>query len=236
MTSALYDGTVTHIRRDPEHRFTYRLMLPLVDTDEVSDIFDGTAGWGTRWWHPARFSLQDYLSPDEARTLVAEATGGVTAGSVLQLGHLRTLGWCFNPLTLHFVNDGAGSLTGTVATVTNTPWGDRHQYVIPADGLLETRKDGHVSPFLPMGVDYSVCLEQRSERIDLRIDVEKQGVAVLQTSMNLKRRDLAPTSRAKALLRPRFHSLRTSAAIYLQAARLKRKGARFHARPCKSPA
>ena len=236
MSSALYDGTVTHIREEPAHRFTYRLMLPLVDTDEIPSVFDGTAGWGTRWWHPARFAAPDYLSPAQARDLVEKTTGSSTAGPVYQLGHLRTLGWCFNPLTLHFCHDRAGEPVGTVATVTNTPWREQQRYVIPAAGTLETPKAGHVSPFLPMEVDYAVRLDQRSDRIDLRIDVEKQGVAVLRTSLNLRRRDLTPASRTAALFTPRFHSLRTSAAIYLQAARLKSKGAHFHAHPRSCPA
>ncbi|MGI9621564.1 MAG: DUF1365 domain-containing protein [Acidimicrobiales bacterium] len=236
MSSALYDGSVTHVRNEPAHRFTYRLMLPLVDTGDIPGVFDGTAGWGTRWWHPARFSPQDYLSPSEARGLVEAATGASTSGPVFQLGHLRTLGWCFNPLTLHFCHDRAGDPTGTVVTVTNTPWGEQHKYVIPAAGTLESSKGGHVSPFLPMGLDYAVRLDQQPDRIDLRIDVEKQGKSVLRTSMNLTRRELVPTARTAALFAPRFHSLRTSAAIYLQAARLKRKGARFHSHPRKNPA
>lgn len=234
MTSALYDGTVTHVRDEPAHRFTYRLMLPLIDTDDIPGVFDGTAGWGTKWWHPARFSPQDYLSPAAARDLVEAETGASSSGPVTQLGHLRTLGWCFNPLTLHFCHDRSGDPTGTVATVTSTPWAEQHRYVIPADGTLDTSKDGHVSPFLPMGLNYSVRLQQRGERIDLRIDVGGDGRSALRTSLNLKRADFAPESRIKALFAPRFHSLRTSAAIYLQAARLKRKGARFHAHPRRS--
>jgi uncharacterized protein len=53
-------------------------------------------------------------------------------GPVRLVGHLRTLGWCFNPIVLYLCHDHTGALAWVVADVTNTPWRERHQYVLAA--------------------------------------------------------------------------------------------------------
>ena len=48
--------------------------------------------------------------------------------------------------------------------VTNTPWGERHWYVLDARGdttTTTTAKAMHVSPFLPMDLDYEVSWRER---------------------------------------------------------------------------
>ena len=61
------------------------------------------------------------------------AWAAVPTGAVHLLAHLRTFGWLFNPLTVYYCwsADGA-ALDALVLEVTNTPWGERHWYVIDA--------------------------------------------------------------------------------------------------------
>ena len=47
----------------------------------------------------------------------------------------RTLGRSFNPVSFYYCFDPAGeTVLAIVAEVTNTPWGERHAYVMDARG------------------------------------------------------------------------------------------------------
>ena len=98
---------------------------------------------------------------DGVRDLVQERLGRRPDGPVHLLAQLRTLGWVFNPLAVYYCWDRDGrALDAVVLEVTNTPWGERHWYVFDARTRprprTHARKAMHVSPFLPMDVDYRV--------------------------------------------------------------------------------
>jgi len=52
-------------------------------------------------------------------------------GPIRILTHLRYFGYVFNPVSFYFCYDGAvGHVETIVAEITNTPWGERHCYVL----------------------------------------------------------------------------------------------------------
>ena len=68
---------------------------------------------------------------DAVRDLVEERTGARPAGPIRLLTHLRSFGHCFNPVSFYYCFDPAGErVEAVVAEVTNTPWGERHAYVL----------------------------------------------------------------------------------------------------------
>ena len=71
---------------------------------------------------------------DAVRALVAERTGRRPDGPIRLLTHLRYFGYCFNPVSVLLLlrpRPGA-TLEAIVAEVTNTPWNERHAYVLGA--------------------------------------------------------------------------------------------------------
>ena len=64
--SAVYEGVVRHRRFTPvEHSFEYRLFMPLLDLDELPELFDGHPLWSARGRAVAQFRREDYLGdPD----------------------------------------------------------------------------------------------------------------------------------------------------------------------------
>ena len=66
------------------------------------------------------------------------------AGSAL-LTNLRTLGHCFNPVSFYYCFDDAENLEAVVAEVTNTPWGERHAYVLDAPPHRARQGDARVA-------------------------------------------------------------------------------------------
>ena len=161
--SALYEGWVTHRRhRAVQHEFRYRLFLPLLDLDELPEVLDPFPLWSARRPAPAWLRRADYLGdPDEpldaaARRLVAERLGRRPTGPVRLLAQPALPRRRLQPGQLLFCLDAAGALDAVVAEVTNTPWGERHAYVLDARdgprGRVEKRM--HVSPFMRMDQRY----------------------------------------------------------------------------------
>ena len=242
--SAVYVGTVAHRRRRPRsHGFSYRVFMLYVDLSELPRVLDHRWLWSARRPAPARFRRSDYPGPADqpldqwVRQLVARRTGELPTGPVRLLTHLRYLGVWFNPISVYycFADDGV-TLEWVVLEVTNTPWRDRHHYVLDAraggDVLQGSMaKQMHVSPFLPMNLSYQWRLTRPDGRLGFAVDVSDDRGVVLATSLALRRRPLTRRVMAGLLLRRPPMSLRVLAGIHWQAFLLWRKGTPYHRRP-----
>ena len=242
--SAIYEGVVTHRRRTPvEHAFRFRLFMLYVDLAELPQVLDGVPPL------LARFRRADYLGDptiplDTAvRDLVEERLGFRPSGPVRMLAHLRYLGHCFNPVVFYwcFAPDGA-RVEAVVAEVTNTPWGERHAYVVAgggnADHVLESRheKAMHVSPFMPMEMTYRWRVETPGERLAVSIENrDADGALVFDAHLALRRRELSPNTLTRVLVRHPAMTLRVLGGIYVQALRLRLKGVPWHAKSAPAP-
>ena len=164
------------------------------------------------------------------RDLVEQRTGARPLGPIRLLTQLRSFGHCFNPVSFYYCFDPAGELAQEiVAEVTNTPWGERHAYVLPARRGLkgDSEKVLHVSPF--MGMDHEYDWRATDARRDARGAHRERaaGERAFDATLNLRPPRAQPprASRAAPL------DLRTVALIYAHASRLKLKGARVHPHP-----
>jgi len=164
--SALYEGWVRHRRHTPvEHSFKYRHSMVLLDLDELPGILDRHPLFSARRPALARFRREDHIGDPDlplagcVRGLVAERTGTRPEGPIRLLTTLRTMGHNFNPVSFFYcfapADDGVEAV---VAQVTNTPWGERHAYVLARRGETVMRdtmdKAFHVSPFIGMDNRY----------------------------------------------------------------------------------
>ena len=149
--------------------FSHRLFMAYVDLDELPMLFAGSRLWSARGPALAWFRRSDYLGDERVplkqavRELVARRSGVSVDGPVRVLTHLRYFGHCFNPVSFYYCFEADGErVMAVVAEVTNTPWGERHAYVMPVadahddDGtakVMRTQlaKQLHVSPLLEYG-------------------------------------------------------------------------------------
>jgi DUF1365 family protein len=126
-----------------------------------------------------------------------------------------------------------------VAEVNNTPWGERHCYVLDAGGRPirrhATRKALHVSPFMPMDVDYLWTFSPPGERLGVAMACARAGETVFTAALDLRRRELTGVALARALLVYPLMTLQVIVGIYWQALRLKLRGSRFYAHPDEIP-
>ena len=74
---------------------------------------------------------QDTPLATSVRDLVESETGNRPQGSIRVLTQLRYWGYYFSPLNLFYCFDTEGeTVEAIVAEVSNTPWGERHCYVL----------------------------------------------------------------------------------------------------------
>jgi DUF1365 family protein len=245
MQSALYHGWVSHRRPAPAHAFRHRLFMVWLDLAELPEVFRGRWLWSATRMACARFRREDYLGPHDrpldvaVRELVAARTGRRPAGAIRMLTNLRYFGHCFNPVTVYYCYDGAGRLDTLVAEVTNTPWRERHQYVLPvaaarreAGGLVwQFGKRFHVSPFLPMDLEYEWRCDEPGQRLGIHMRARRAGEEQFASALTLSRRPLSGRALAAALALFPLLTLRVVVLIHWQALRLWLKRARVHGHP-----
>jgi DUF1365 family protein len=259
MRSAVYEGVVTHRRFAPvTHEFRSRIAMPYVDLDEVDELCSRHPLWSARGPNAVWFRRADFLAgtadPDEtgdpggsladaARDLVAARGVARPHGPVAMLGHLRTWGWLFNPLTLYFCFDeGGAQVDALVAEVTNTPWHERHAYVLgPTAGTEHCfPKALHVSPFMGMDQEYLLRYDTSGHRPGNRLVVRlanlEAGEKVFEATLALRRREPTRHELGRLLWSYPLMTVRVSTVIRRQAFHLWRKGAPIHPHPSRSAA
>ncbi len=238
MRSSVYEGSVVHRRVDPLHRFTYRLALPLLDLDEVEQLCRLHPLWSVERPNAISYRRSDFL-PDRAgsldhavRELVAERTGRRPEGPITLLAHLRTWGWLFNPVSLYFCSDRSGAVVEhLVLEVTNTPWHERHCYVVGGPGRHRLGKALHVSPFLEMDQQYVLDYSAPGDRLHLRLENVRDGRSVAVAVLSLTKMGLDRRALGRVLWRYPLMTAQVSVGIYRQALALRRAGAPFVPHP-----
>ena len=240
--SCIYEGTIRHRRFEPRREFTHRLALAYVDLDKLPALLDGRLV--ARRPGPARFRRRDYLGDpavplDRAvRDVAQEQTGVRPEGPIRLLTQLRSFGHCFNPVSFYYCFEpGVERVQALVAEVTNTPWGERHAYVIegkhPSSAALngEFEKALHVSPFMGMDHRYDARAATPAETLSVHIASNRAGATVFEATLALRRRELTRASMARVTARYPLATVRVLALIYAHALGLKVAGVPVHRHP-----
>lgn len=241
--SALYEGWVVHRRLDPvEHSFRYPLFMAYLDLDEIPGVLDPYRGWSARRPAPAWFRRADYLGPAErplaecVREAVTER-GGRADGPIRMLTNLRYLGHCFNPVSFYYCFDPAGRVDSVLADVTNTPWGERHAYLLgrqsPEDRVIrgELGKSFHVSPLMGMEQTYDWRTTAPGPTLAVHIDSNGADGKTFDATLSLERAEMSHAAMRRVLLRYPMMTAQVVGRIYWQALRLRLKGAPYHPHP-----
>ena len=215
VATGIYETTIRHTRRTPFRRhFTHRSHLWLVDLDDTPD--HGVLG---------RFEARDHLAPADGtgprptiranlEAFLAEHDIDLRGGRAVMAANARALGYCFNPISVHWCWDAAGKHVATVVEVHNT-YGDRHAYLVHPDdqGRATVAKAMYVSPF--HGTDGSYDLHvpvPREDRLDIVVNLTTEDGSRFHASLSGRRTALGPRRAAPAAIRGavlmRMHGIR----------------------------
>lgn len=262
--SCVYQGWVRHHRLTPKpHRFQYSLRMLYLDLEEIEALFRGRWFWSMNRWALGQVRRQDYFDDPNERQDSGRQDGGLhgnsvdsrqqswieqvrdrleSAGLPRPQGPVRLLtmprlyGYLFNPVSFFYCFDRMEELVAVVADVRNTPWRERHTYVVTAEqwrggvDRTKTPKAFHVSPFLPMDLEYAWRLNAPAEDLTIEMQVNPRPDhsspasdtlrPMFSARLQLCRRELTGGQFARWLLLDACSGLLVTARIYWQAARL----------------
>lgn len=249
MQSAIYLGQLSHRRfGDVRHAFRYRSRLLYLDLAELPEVFDPHWLWSARRAAPAWFRRADHLGvagmplDQSVRSLVREEAGIDCRGPIRLLTHLRYFGYHFDPLSVFYCFDRDEHLQAVVLEVSNMPWREMHPYVLTrgapiANGgfRFDFAKRFHVSPFLPMRMDYRCRLAPPGATLALALENWRDGRKVFDAHLSLRREVLNGRTLARLLAVDPLATLHVSARIHWQALRLWLKSAPVYDHPHDGP-
>jgi DUF1365 family protein len=167
---------------------------------------------------------------------LADAGMPIRGGRVLLLCLPRMLGHVFNPLSIYYCYRHGGELAAMIYEVNNT-FGQRHCYVIEADGSggvirQSCPKALHVSPFMDMEMTYDFELSEPGRTIRTGVNGRDPcGALIIATAFTGVRRELTDGALVRALIGYPLLTLKVVAGIHLEAARLWLKGLKLRPTP-----
>jgi DUF1365 family protein len=206
-----------------------------LDLDELPRLFGRRWFWSASRPALARFKRENHVGPvdqplsESVRDLVELESGSRPAGPVRLLTNLSYFGYCFNPVSFYYCFDSSGEVVEyIVAEVSNTPWGERDCYVMncaPAEKSrkpwrFSPRKKMHVSPFMPMDIQYDWALTRPGQDLNVFMANLKDGERIFAASLNLQRTEISAGSLSRVLLQFPLQTLKIIFAIHWEAARL----------------
>jgi DUF1365 family protein len=216
-----------------------------LDLEELPRLFDKRWFWSASGRALARFRRSDHIGDpteplaDSVRNLVETETGQRPQGPIRLLTNLSYFGYCFNPVSFYYCFDKTGEQVEVIVTeVNNTPWGETDTYVLRCDTSRRSwrfapEKKMHVSPFMPMDIDYRWALSTPGEKLSVYMANSKDGRKFFDATMALDRQPISARSLAGVLVRFPLMTLKVIVGIHWEALRLWVKRVPFHEHPTK---
>jgi len=245
--SHIYLGNVIHRRFSPKkHNFDYRLYMLALDVDDVENNTGGLGVFGFSWYRPLRFVEQDYLieqpkdkptgdlAPlhERIKTKVLELAGNTDIKRIVMLVQVRCFGIYFSPANFYFCYDHNDKCTQMLAEVSNTPWNERHYYLV--DLLTEasdktTKKTFQVSPFMDLAMTYFWQVTPPSSTDDkLLVKIENKNIdeqtgeatKLFDASLVMKKKPFTKASLMRIWMQLPVMTVKVVLTIYWQALKL----------------
>jgi len=243
VTADLYVSEVMHRRSRPKaYEFVYRVFNILLDIDDIPDTASRRRLFSHNGFNLFSFYDGDHgprdgtpLRPWIERQL-ADAGLAEAAANVRLLCMPRVLGYGFDPLSVWYCSDAAGTLRAVLYEVKNT-FGDQHGYLMPvadaAHGPTDHEFDKifHVSPLIAMNAHYRIRTLSPDDRLALSIRESDPEGEFLVATLTGERREMTDRALLRQFLRVPFMSFKIIAAIHWQAIRLMLRGVKYTNRP-----
>ncbi|MEM0912708.1 MAG: DUF1365 domain-containing protein [Pseudomonadota bacterium] len=237
--SCVYMGDVMHRRNQPKvHEFTYDIYLWFIKLSELETLNSQLSLFkiADSGLHPFRFAQKDYIPSEtgdiESRALKKfnELSQCRLAGDVFLLGQVRTFGLYFSPVNFYFLKNAAGHFSHMLAEVSNTPWNQRHYYLVDLSEQRNTEKAFHVSPFNPMDMVYKWRINQPDHELSLQLSCYR-GEKHFEAALDMKMQALSNPLLRRLLIKTPSMTIKTVVGIYWQAFKLFLKRIPIYAHP-----
>ncbi|GAA6205611.1 MULTISPECIES: DUF1365 domain-containing protein [Thalassotalea] len=236
--SYIYLGEISHRRFSPKkHSFKYRLYMLAIDITDIEKQTNKLGLLGSSWYHPLHFVEKDYL-PGEPYSLRQRITNKVRLlngykdiEKIVMLVQVRCFGIYFSPANFYFCYDSSGKCTQMLAEVSNTPWNERHYYLVDLSTNNEkvNKKAFQVSPFMDLDMSYfwhvkppcnkdsKLVIHIENKRIDSDKNINKK---LFDASLVMNKKPLTKTNLTKVWCQLPVMTIKIVFSIYWQALRL----------------
>jgi DUF1365 family protein len=235
-----------------------------LDLDELPSLFSKKWYCGLERFNFVSFKRKDYFKPEQAslkqaiidrvnQHYIDHQANPPEISSVRMLGHVRYLGFNFNPVVFYYCFDQNNQLQVILSEITNTPWGERHAYIhaiTGADALTDSEmqlthyknnpsnhkfkfefmKRFHVSPFNPMNMDYRWVFSEPKDQLHVHMDnfiQTKSANKHFDATLNLQRKSF-DKKLSSVLIRQPLITVKVVWGIYWQAFKLWVKRSPFY--------
>lgn len=280
LESSLYVGSIRHRRFVPvSHEFNYSLFMLSIDLDELDTLIEKFWFFSKDKINLVSFKRADYFQSTNVFNEASEISETVRSqdlktavsrffeqstythkdlsneekvSQVKMVTHLRYFNLIFNPVTFYYCYNATKRLLGIVAEITNTPWGERHAYVLPLHGHQHMRyeqksagkhafvfdKAFHVSPFNPMDMQYEWLFSDLDETLNVHMNntmLNSQGNVEKHFDASLKMERQSIANFASVLKHFPMMTAKVGVGIYYHALRLWLKKAPFYSHPKYGP-
>lgn len=236
--SYLYLGNISHRRFSPKnHSFSYSLYMLAIDVSDTENSSKNFGLLGFSWFNPLRFFEKDYLAgePNSLRQRITNKVhllnGHNDIDRVLMLVQVRCFGIYFSPANFYFCYDNSGKCTQMLAEVSNTPWNERHYYLVDLSTKEEmvNKKAFQVSPFMDLDMSYfwhvkppcnennKLVINIENKRIDFEGNITEK---VFDASLVMNKQPLTKTNLSKVWCQLPIMTIKVVFSIYWQALRI----------------
>ncbi|WP_036302605.1 DUF1365 domain-containing protein [Methylotenera sp. L2L1] len=251
-SNAIYQGWVSHQRFKPKaHGFRYQVFMMFLNLDELPTMFNNRIFWSFESKNIAWFKRADYFGDpakplkDEISQLVEVNTGKKPSGPICMLTNMRYFGYCFNPVTFYYCfEDDGETLQAIVSHITNTPWNESFAYVHDYSknrtikftnngelSIFKFSKAFHVSPFMPMNIDYDWAFQLDQEQLHIHMKNLQNEQLIFNATLSLHRTEFNPSKLNALLIKYPFMTIKVVLAIYWSALKLWLKRVPFYSHP-----
>lgn len=251
---AIATAQIRHRRYLPKsHHFQTELTYLWFDPDRIAEFTSQSYLWSNQRFNFLTLNENDFLSVAEGSirekiTAILKQDAHFELEETMQIRVLalpRTLGFRFNSVVFYWVFNQHHQLQFALSEITNTPWNERKVYVhdcrvepkVHGEYLtyqFDFKKDFHVSPFMPMSIDYRWRFSFSDQQNIVHMQLFQQDILQFDATMlfDLKAITL-PSQQHRYAITKVLEPFKMVTGIYVNALRLWIKKVPFYRHPKK---
>ncbi len=251
---AIARSQIRHRRYLPKsHYFSSQLNYLWFDPDQIIHFVQQSPFWSTKKIACLSLNEADFLTQQQGTIrekiqtiLRQQAQFSLQKQHQIRILALpRCLGLRFNSVVFYFIYDVTKKLCFILSEITNTPWNERQVYVHDCQNLaiqntkyqtyqFDFKKIFHVSPFMPMNLDYRWKFSFSDQQNVIYMQLFQNEIVQFDAMMRFSLQPITlPSQQHRYAVCNVFEPCKMVSGIYWNALRLWKKKIPFYRHPKK---